>query len=56
MKKVLQELALLKKTTDKAKSKKEKADYVEWRKTPDGIAVEMENLAQQPGFDEEDKE
>lgn len=54
--KVLQELALLKKTTDKAKSKKGKADYAEWRKTPDGIAFEMENLAQQPGFDEEDKE
>lgn len=54
--KVLQELALLKKATDKAKSKKEKSDYAEWRKTPDGIDFEMERLAQQPAFDEEDKE
>lgn len=53
--KVLQELSLLKKTTDKTKSKKEKVTYEEWEKTPYGIAFEMDNLAQQPDFDEEDK-
>lgn len=52
---VLQELSLLKKVTDKIRLKKQKADYSEWLKTPEGIAFEREIWEQQAAY-EDDKE
>lgn len=52
---VLQELALLKKVTDKIQLKKQKADYSEWLKTPEGIAFAREIWEQQAAY-EDDKE
>ena len=52
---VLQELSLLKKVTDKIQLKKQKADYFEWLKTPEGIAFEREIWEQQAAY-EDDKE
>ena len=45
----------MKKVTDKIQLKKQKADYFEWRKTPEGIAFEREIWAQQAAY-EDDKE
>lgn len=50
--KIMQELSLLKKTADEVKTAKEKEDYEQWLKTPEGIAFEQENLEQQPIWEE----
>lgn len=50
--KVMQELSILKKTADEVKSEREKSDYENWLKTPEGIAFEQENLEQQPAWEE----
>ncbi len=52
--KVLQELSLLKGIADDVKSEREKSDYENWLKTPEGIAFEQENLGQAQIVEEEE--
>ena len=54
----LQELSVLKKVTDKIRLRKQKADYAEWLKTPEGIAFEREIWDQQAAYEDnkEDEE
>ncbi len=50
--KVMQEVSILKKTADEVRAEKEKVEYEKWKKTPDGIANERENLEQAPIVEE----
>lgn len=51
---VLQELSVLKKVTDKIRLKKQKADYCEWLKTPEGIAFKREVWEQQTDYEDDE--
>ena len=53
---VLQELSVLKKVTDKIRLKKQKADYFEWLKTPEGIAFERDVWEQQTDYEEDEND
>lgn len=49
--KVQQALSLLKEKADKAKRKKEKADFEAWKKTDAGKEIELETLKMQAAYD-----